>query len=547
MIDIGSTPDSPIRLHITDSMGRVITPYVALSSSWGTELPLRTTKETLDKYCEEIPFEDFPKTLHDALRVTRGMGLQYIWIDALCIIQDDENDWQEQAALMGEIYQGSMINISTTSSTSLSSGFLSRSETGPNPRVRVGRYFHKDGINHGGVYVSVFDLGTAFSPPSDLNESFLSSRGWVFQEQLMSTATLHYMAQEMVWECATVIRNERFADASTVIKSPRLDGWIRLAPLKWGWINFLRSKKPEHLDRNRDGMLVPSAENDDNFNILMALWKEWIFDYSKRDLTYGNDRLPAIAGITELISKKYGLHFTAGHFTQDMPLGLWWSPRKSPKNSRETNLGENKINEATNLPFWSWPSFPGGVWYGGSNKVHNLQITCSESPSDLKILCYTFEIDSPSNVYARTCLSIEVEGLLQEVQVEYRAGRYHIATGITLANWSVQFDNPPPMEQSPWRKYLLRVTGYNSKLYDLLVPFASARAGRDKGHEVVSRLRQNPDNVWCLVLEEVLPSSDTLRTFRRIGLADTGNEWPESTVTSADVFLDPKRLKMRLV
>lgn len=103
------------------------------------------------------------------------------------------------------------------------------------------------------------------------------------------------------------------------------------------------------------------------------------------------------------------------------------------------------------------------------------------------------------------------------------------------------------MEQSPWRKYLLRVTGYNSKLYDLLVPFASARAGRDKGHEVVSRLRQNPDNVWCLVLEEVLPSSDTLRTFRRIGLADTGNEWPESTVTSADVFLDPKRLKMRLV
>jgi len=79
-------------------MGRVITPYVALSSSWGTELPLRTTKETLDKYCEEIPFEDFPKTLHDALHVTRGMGLQYIWIDALCIIQDDENDWQEQAA-----------------------------------------------------------------------------------------------------------------------------------------------------------------------------------------------------------------------------------------------------------------------------------------------------------------------------------------------------------------------------------------------------------------------------------------------------------------
>ncbi|PVH82639.1 HET-domain-containing protein [Cadophora sp. DSE1049] len=544
VIDIGSTPDSPIRLHIPDPEDRIVTPYIALSYSWGTDLPLRTAKENLEKHCEEVPFEDFPRTLQDALHVTRGLGLRYIWIDALCIVQDDEPDWEEQAALMGEIYQGSVLNISATSSPSLSSGFLQRSGSVPSSRVRIGRYFHRDGVNHGGIYIGVFDLGGAFTPPSDLNESFLSSRGWVFQEQLMSTATLHYMDQEMVWECATTIRNERFADANAVITDPRLDGWTRLAPLKWGWINYLRSNKPDYFDRNRDGVLVPSAKNDEVFNVLMALWKEWIFDYSKRDLTYGKDRLPAIAGITQLISKKYRLHFTVGHFTQDMPLGLCWSPRRS----RKVSLGGYQPNEAIKLPSWSWPSFPGGVWYSGSNKVHNLQITCSQSPSDLRILCYSFRTDGSSDVYAGTCLCIEVEGLLQDVQVEFTASSYYISTGVKVAHLRAYFDYPPPAEESPWQKYLLRVTGYNHKLYDLLVPFASEREKNVPGHErepeVVSKLRQNPDNIWCLLLEEVLPSSESLRTFRRVGMADTDDRRSER---GADVFVSPERLKMRLV
>ncbi|KAK0129084.1 hypothetical protein ONS95_001025 [Cadophora gregata] len=130
VIDIGLTPDSAIRLHIPDPEDQAVTPYVALSYSWGEGLPLRTTKENLKKHCEEIPFVDFPKTLQDALHVTRGLVLRYIWIDALCIVQDDAQDWQEQAALMGEIYQGSILNISATSSSSLDSGFLQRTGRG---------------------------------------------------------------------------------------------------------------------------------------------------------------------------------------------------------------------------------------------------------------------------------------------------------------------------------------------------------------------------------------------------------------------------------
>ncbi|KAK0129085.1 hypothetical protein ONS95_001026 [Cadophora gregata] len=218
---------------------------------------------------------------------------------------------------------------------------------------------------------------------------------------------------------------------------------------------------------------------------------------------------------------------------------------------RKVSLDWDEAKEVLSFPSWAWPSFPGGVFYGGSSKVHNLQITCSQSPSDLKILSYSFRTDGSSDVYAGTCICIQVEGLLQEVLIEFKASSHYISTGVKLASWSVNFDYRPSDEDSPWQRYLLRVTGYNNKLYDLLVPWDSDRkndqSGRARGLEVVSKLRQNPDNVWCLLLEEILPSSAGMRTFRGIGMADTDDIFNRDSVISADVFVNPERLKMKLV
>lgn len=92
VVDIGVRPDSLIRLRISEPNETVVHPYIALSYSWGKDLPLRTTKGNLQEHLHSIPFGTIPRTLQDAIHVTRGLGLRYIWIDALCIVQDDEKD-----------------------------------------------------------------------------------------------------------------------------------------------------------------------------------------------------------------------------------------------------------------------------------------------------------------------------------------------------------------------------------------------------------------------------------------------------------------------
>ncbi|KAL2061952.1 hypothetical protein VTL71DRAFT_7330 [Oculimacula yallundae] len=545
VIDIGTSLNDPIRLHIPNSITETGTPYIALSYSWGTELPLRTTKATLQKHCEGIPFEDFPRTLQDALHVTRGLGLRYIWIDALCIVQDDAQDWEEQAALMGNIYQGSLVNISATCSTSLSAGFLQRSENSPFPRVKVGRYFHKDGINHGGIFLGTGqDLGSN-NMRADLNGTFLSSRGWVFQEQLMSTATLHYTADQMIWECATTIRSEKFADAEQVNVQPKLDGYDRLAPLKWGWINYLRSAEPQSSAFQKYGSRTPVDKNEDGFSVLMALWKEWVFDFSSRDLTYGNDRLPAIAGITQLISQKYGLRFAVGHFEEDLPLSLCWWPRKR----RQVVLGSAQ-KSTNNYPSWSWPSFQGGVWYGGSTRVYQLQITSSQASSDLRIV--KLHSEPGSSVY------LEVEGLLQQIELERKYDQYKISAGVKRDddfrwyNWEVRFDNGSPAQIcSP--HFLLRVVGYDSNV--LHFP-CNATDDTDKpcgeiDPELRATRRRDYDAIWCLLLEEILPcAAGGLRSFRRVGMAETRRGMGmvnKGETIGEDFFVKPQKSTIRLV
>jgi hypothetical protein len=176
---LGTTPDSLIRLHIPETYkASAEHPYIALSYGYGRALPLRTTNATLDEHCDGIPFDVFPRTLQDAIHVTKGLGLRYIWINALCIIQDDEKNWEEQAALMGEIYEGSTLKISATLCPSLDAGFLRRSGGKPSLCVKVGKYFHKDGQHHGGICVDLHEaLGSSENAPIELNSTFLSSRG----------------------------------------------------------------------------------------------------------------------------------------------------------------------------------------------------------------------------------------------------------------------------------------------------------------------------------------------------------------------------------
>ena len=115
--------DAPEKLRLVLPTAPV--EYVALSYCWGHKTQsTTTTKENLDLRHRGIDASKLPRTLRDAITMTRALGLQYLWIDALCIVQDDPDDWAAEASRMAGVYSGADIVLAATNTSDCDDGFL---------------------------------------------------------------------------------------------------------------------------------------------------------------------------------------------------------------------------------------------------------------------------------------------------------------------------------------------------------------------------------------------------------------------------------------
>ncbi|OCL15185.1 HET-domain-containing protein, partial [Glonium stellatum] len=126
VISVGSHDHAPC---LYESHGEE-SDYIALSYCWGLGRSLTTTKSSYAARVTGISWEDFPNTIRDAMIFTQNIGVQFIWIDALCIIQDDAEDWRVEAAKMASIYENALLTLSATASDSTNSGCF------PTPRAK---------------------------------------------------------------------------------------------------------------------------------------------------------------------------------------------------------------------------------------------------------------------------------------------------------------------------------------------------------------------------------------------------------------------------
>jgi len=118
-----------VRLYVTGE-GQERGFYACLSHCWGGVVPIRTTSKTLHHFeTRGIPWDAFPKTFQDAVDMTRRLGLRYLWIDSLCILQDDIDDWRHEGSKMAEIYSGSYITLAATSAPRSDAGLYQSSST----------------------------------------------------------------------------------------------------------------------------------------------------------------------------------------------------------------------------------------------------------------------------------------------------------------------------------------------------------------------------------------------------------------------------------
>jgi hypothetical protein len=170
--------------------------YIALSHCWGSlsddeKKEYCTTQDNIDRRLRGFSLSELPKTFQDAVKVTRELGVLYLWIDSLCIIQyeDDGEDWKRESGRMESVFSYAYCTIAATAAVDSNSGFLERD-------IRP-EYVHVQDASGNQFYISTdiddFD--------NDVGKARLNTRAWVMQEGVLARRTIHFSANQMYWEC----------------------------------------------------------------------------------------------------------------------------------------------------------------------------------------------------------------------------------------------------------------------------------------------------------------------------------------------------------
>ena len=160
--------------------------YIALSHCWGStgNRPLRTTARNLESHQDGIPFENLPKTFQDCVEFSQCMGIRYVWIDSLCIIQDDHQDWLSEAAKMRDVYKNAALVVGASGAKDSTEGLFITNR----PRGRIFRLPYR--VN--GKIQGTFNM-TQLYGQWDLFTGPLEKRAWTLQERYLARHFLAFM------------------------------------------------------------------------------------------------------------------------------------------------------------------------------------------------------------------------------------------------------------------------------------------------------------------------------------------------------------------
>lgn len=193
IIDVGTSEDYKVRLWEPVPEG-TIGNYVSLSYCWGNSQEFTTTRATMEARKAGITVSDMPTTYQDVVKLTRELGLRYLWVDSLCICQDELADWERESAKMLSIYSNAYLTVAATRAKDSSEGFL-----GP----RIDRTFTELDYTRNDLHGKAL----AFNLPLraehvkrdyiNLPDEPLSKRAWSLQERVLSHRVLIYGSDQM--------------------------------------------------------------------------------------------------------------------------------------------------------------------------------------------------------------------------------------------------------------------------------------------------------------------------------------------------------------
>lgn len=317
-LDVGTLADSLDALHLLVPKNQAEGQWMALSYCWGdSPQTYWTTTKNFEEHLELIPFEKLPLTIQDAIQVTRSLNIRYLWVDALCIIQDSEDDWQAEAAKMMNVYHNAYAVVAANTGTNANSGlFIDRNVLESRPcEMKFQESNGKQAVRYRWIHPPRMPWGMA------VKSGGLQKRGWTLQETVMPVRVIYYDKNGLFWQCREGIRQER---------NP---------------CNLITALDPVVPRRIFDSYA------DDPMNIF-TLWGDLVQEFTKRSLTYESDKLVALAGLASAVAA-YVKTRSSRRLATEEERGLYQLPQipkhwAVPPNPRATSW---QSNDSANAKF----------------------------------------------------------------------------------------------------------------------------------------------------------------------------------------------------
>jgi hypothetical protein len=335
LIELNSDISMPTaKIVITDSPSYSYEPYASLSYSWGVDKqPLILTKHTLQSFLEEIPYSQLPQTIKDALRCVQEIGLKYLWVDVLCIVQDDAEDKRQQIACMADIYEQAQVTIAAARAQTVHEGFLHLRSIAGNLLERGFQLPFRctNGQLGSVILVNLPSPGIGWYEPID-------ERAWTLEESLLSVRMLEYGTHQLRWRCRTIASGPEYVDGWTA-------GKVRSYPVIVDWGVFQR--RP--LYGNTLGDFVHT-------------WKLLVTEYSGRNLNKPHDKLLALSAVARRFSQLTGHEYVAGLWRHALGKLLLWHPYHDLE-----GISAGRYALEYRSPSWSWASVDGRILFNASS------------------------------------------------------------------------------------------------------------------------------------------------------------------------------------
>ncbi|CAJ0549988.1 Ff.00g065830.m01.CDS01 [Fusarium sp. VM40] len=334
LLDLGQGKDT-LNLIISEEM-KPIGPYMTLSHRWSNYQYEKLTSESLGRFTCSIDMKSLPRMFQEAINMTRSLGIRYLWIDSLCIMQDKAcGDWKIEAFKMGQVYANTYLNLSASYAV----------DDGENPSIFSPEPWNcvspsvlnlPDGRELKRKFLIDGDLWT-----DEVDASPLMGRGWVFQERFLSPRVVHFGMRQLAWEC---------------------DGGSALEM-------FPTSLPPGFEDFFKTNVCVPimqSMQTTDPADFTVR-WRKIVTSYSVCDLTFHTDKLVAFAEVAKLVESRRGDEYLAGMWKSTLREDLaWWL-------SQDTDRSILNTGAAQRAPSWSWLSLNGEICFYPPPSAHHRQ------------------------------------------------------------------------------------------------------------------------------------------------------------------------------